>query len=55
MNKTQNELYNITDVKVSDNAACSICNDAIYEEMNNMWISGSCDSKIIIIEEKKYN
>ena len=46
---TQNEVYNITDVKVSDNAAYSICkqqNDAVYEEIDNMWISGSCDSKI---------
>ena len=54
MNMTQNEVYNITDVKVSDNAAYSICkqqNDAVYEEIDNMWISGSCDSKIIIIDK----
>ena len=39
MNMTQNEVYNITDVKVSDNAAYSICkqqNDAVYEEIDNM-------------------
>ena len=39
MNKTEDELYNITEVKVSDNAAYSICkqqNDAVYEERDNM-------------------
>ena len=39
MNKTEDELYNITEVKVSDNAAYSICkqqNDAVYEEIDNM-------------------
>ena len=57
MNKTEDELYNITEVKVSDNAAYSICkqqNDAVYEEIDNMWISGSCDSKIIITEKDNY-
>ena len=39
MNMTQNEVYNITDFKVSDNAAYSICkqqNDVVYEEIDNM-------------------